>query len=43
MEKKIKIIKGSEIKYVYENELPIYIAMGWTEVKEYVNPFNKIK
>lgn len=43
MEKKVKIVKGAETKYIFENELPIYIAMGWKEVKDFANPFNKIK
>ena len=44
---RIKIQKNSEVKFIYENELEIYIAMGWEKVKSYgfnAQPtFNKIK
>lgn len=44
--KRVKVIKNGSVKHIYENELPTYIAMGWTELKEYnfkTNTFNKVK
>lgn len=42
-ERRIKIQKDGVIKYVNENDLDVYIAMGWVEVKDYSTLFQKVK
>ena len=34
-QKRVQITKDGVTKYVYVNDLPTYIAMGWVEVKNY--------
>ena len=41
-EKKVKIQKNGVVKYVNQNDLEVYIAMGWVEVKDY-STFQKVK
>lgn len=41
-EKKVKVIKDGVVKYINQNDLEVYIAMGWTEVKDFSTTFKKV-
>lgn len=41
-EKKVKVMKNGVVKYINQNDLEVYIAMGWVEVKDFSTTFKKV-
>lgn len=41
-EKKVKVIKNGVVKYINQNDLEVYIAMGWAEVKDFSTTYKKV-
>ena len=41
-EKKVKVMKNGVVKNINQNDLEVYIAMGWVEVKDFSTTFKKV-
>ena len=43
MIEKVKVQKGTIVKEIQKKDLPQYIALGWQEVKNYIDYTQKYK